>query len=272
MRHSRAFFLICVVGTATAGGLIAASQNSLADFGINEIRLKQGILSALFYGNVPLYPSRKLYDAAAPTARAAFAKNTLAFVKAYTESTTFKADYAKRREEATPKPSAAKGSPDEQFAQYRVQQQKSLDEFKGNLSKMTPEMQKTMAPVLKQLEENVRQANTDKALEANMKQMYQMQSQTEAADYQRRVVEFEKRYPRDPNQLIADRLREFLELSKDVNFSAKLAPASGGKMRFVDAAYENKPEHWKLCFRAGKEPVEAARAFVGEWLKQIEKK
>ena len=272
MRHSRAFLLICVVGAATAAGLLAATQTSLADFGVNEVRLKQGILSALFYGNVPLYPSRKLYDAAAPTARVAFAKNALTLVKAYTESTTFKTEYAKRREEATPKPATAKGTPDEQFAQYQLQQQKSLDQFKGNLSKMTPDMQKTMAPVLKQLEENVQHANTDKSLEANMKKMYQMQAQTEATDYQRRVAEFEKKYPQDPDKLIAERLREFLELSKDVNFSAKLVSASGGKMRFADSVYESKPEHWKLCFRAGKEPVEAAREFVREWLQQIEKK
>jgi hypothetical protein len=30
--------------------------------------------------------------------------------------------------------------------------------------------------------------------------------------------------------------------------------------------YENKPVEWKLCYRAGKETVEAARAVASQWL------
>lgn len=34
-------------------------------------------------------------------------------------------------------------------------------------------------------------------------------------------------------------------------------------------SYESKPSEWKLCYRAGKEPVAAARVAVGAWLKEL---
>jgi hypothetical protein len=40
-------------------------------------------------------------------------------------------------------------------------------------------------------------------------------------------------------------------------------------MKFVEGAYESKPGNWKLCYRAGKPAVEAARAFAASWIKEI---
>ena len=41
------------------------------------------------------------------------------------------------------------------------------------------------------------------------------------------------------------------------------------KERFAETRYEMKPSEWKLCYRAGKAPVEAARAFAQGWLKEL---
>jgi hypothetical protein len=43
-------------------------------------------------------------------------------------------------------------------------------------------------------------------------------------------------------------------------------------MRFANEDYEGKPAEWKICFRAGKEATEAARAFARSWLTELEKK
>jgi hypothetical protein len=72
--------------------------------------------------------------------------------------------------------------------------------------------------------------------------------------------------------LIAARLHQFLELSQDSAFDAKLVPKGGGKMKFADPQYETKSNQWKLCYRVGREPVQAARSFAIEWLRQIEGK
>jgi hypothetical protein len=55
-------------------------------------------------------------------------------------------------------------------------------------------------------------------------------------------------------------------------WNAKLVPGYGGKMKFADPQLESKSSEWKMCFRAGKEPVDAARAFAAEWLNQLAKK
>ncbi len=253
--------------------LLAASSSSFANFGVNEIRLKQALVSSLGYGHVPLYPSAKLYQAASPAERVAFAKSTVLWTKAYMQSAEFKVEYAKQRENNKPKAPVSKGTPDEQFAQYKLQQQKNLDDFKVKYAKMTPDMQKNLASTLKIMEDNVQKANTDPKTEANMKQMYAGLADAERKGFENRMMQFEKRYPEDPKNLIADRLREFLETSKDVAYDAKLVPAANGKlMRFADRTYEHKSEEWKLCFRAGKEPVEAARAIASAWLQELEKK
>ncbi|MFZ1986278.1 MAG: hypothetical protein WAU91_17830 [Desulfatitalea sp.] len=43
-------------------------------------------------------------------------------------------------------------------------------------------------------------------------------------------------------------------------------------MKFADPRYEAQSAQWKLCYRTGREPMQAARAFVGEWLRQTGKK
>jgi hypothetical protein len=68
--------------------------------------------------------------------------------------------------------------------------------------------------------------------------------------------------------LVARRLQEFLAVSKDVDFDAKLVP-SGRLMRFADPRYEEKPPVWKLCSRAGREVSAAARGAVQAWLKAL---
>jgi hypothetical protein len=39
---------------------------------------------------------------------------------------------------------------------------------------------------------------------------------------------------------------------------------------FEKPEYENKSNHWKLCFRAGKPTIDAARTYAKAWLKEIE--
>ena len=89
--------------------------------------------------------------------------------------------------------------------------------------------------------------------------------------YQQALSKHEELYPADPKMMIANRLRAFLELSKDIPYSAELASGVGESMRFADPQLEAKPSQWKRCYRAGKEPVEAARELATTWLKQLEK-
>jgi len=60
-----------------------------------------------------------------------------------------------------------------------------------------------------------------------------------------------------------------------VDFGAKLVPCKNSRQQhtcFADPTHEKKPQEWKRCYRAGKQPVEAARALARNWLREIEKR
>jgi len=138
------------------------------------------------------------------------------------------------------------------------------------MAKLSPAMQKQMESAVKQAEDNYERASKDPKLKTMMIQSYQKGMEDEQNSYQKRLADYEKKYLVNPNVLIANRLRQFLDVSKDVAFNAQLAPSGNGKMKFADPRYEIKSRYWKLCYRAGREPVEAARTFAAEWLRQIE--
>ncbi len=81
----------------------------------------------------------------------------------------------------------------------------------------------------------------------------------------------EQRLALDKKQRIRDFLKEFLTLSEDIDFEAKLLPkGNDGKQRFANPEYERKSHTWRMLYRAGKEPVTAARAFSQMWLEELE--
>ena len=82
------------------------------------------------------------------------------------------------------------------------------------------------------------------------------------------LKEWESIYPADPNQFIKRRLEEFLKVTSDIDFNAELVTKNGQKI-FVNPDYENRDSRWKMAFRAGKEVVEPARAFVQQWAQEI---
>lgn len=86
-----------------------------------------------------------------------------------------------------------------------------------------------------------------------------------AIDKQINKADDEKRFPADANVLIKQRLKEFLDVSATVDFDARL----NGSM-FANPEYEAKSDQWKMCFRAGKAVVEAAREEAKAWLKELE--
>ena len=86
-----------------------------------------------------------------------------------------------------------------------------------------------------------------------------------AVDKQLNKSDDEKKIPSDPNQMIKQRLTDFLELSASVDFGATL----NGSM-FANPEYEAKSQEWKMCYRAGKAVIAAAREEAQAWLKELE--
>ena len=248
-----------------------AAQNALTTLGIKETDARQQMVWALSDGHVPWYGAAKVFKAADAATRAKLVQSAMAWAKACVQSASFKADYDKQREADKPAPLQPKGSVEEEMAKQRAERRKGVEDMKKNLEQTTPEMRKSMEATFKQIEDQNSKMEADPRMTAMIRQSMEMQRVNEEKAYQERIKAHEKRFPADPKILIVQRLQQFLEVTKDVDFNAKLVP-SGKKMKFQDPRCEGKSENWKLCFRAGKEAVEAARAFATSWLKEIQSK
>jgi hypothetical protein len=79
-------------------------------------------------------------------------------------------------------------------------------------------------------------------------------------------VENDKNYPPDPDDMVKKRLTDFLAISATVDYDAEVK--NGG---FVNPEYQKKSGWWKMCYRAGKPVVEAAREEAKIWLDELNK-
>lgn len=261
----KAVMVFKVLFVFTVANVLA--QGVMSSLGVKEEEAKRQMVWALNSNRVPTSLAASAFKAADAALRPKLVQGALAWIKAYTESPAFKADYDKQRESAKPTPLKPKESIDSELAKQKAERQKGLDDMKKTLEKMPPDMRKSMEATIKQMEATFAKQDADPKVATMMRQALEMQRAEEEKSYRERVAEHEKRYPADPRVLIAQRLQGFLDLSKDVDFDAKLYTGDRGKMKFVNPAYESKPDSWKLCFRAGKPAVETARAFAASWLK-----
>lgn len=80
-----------------------------------------------------------------------------------------------------------------------------------------------------------------------------------------------ERYPADPKDLYARRLREFLKETADADFTARTISLTGGAdgIEFVDPSHRDRHWMWQQAVIAGREATTAARAAADAWLKEL---
>ena len=250
----------------------AFAQSSLNDLKVSEAELKENAVEVLVRAYVPLDSNRRqAFKAASESDRVTFVHNVFAAVKAYTESEHFRTAYANKRASANPTAPVATASPDEQYAEHLAKQRKELDAMKADMAKMQPEMREMMKGVVEGAEQMYQQQANNPEMVAMMKQEFVEKAKYRQQEYEEKLSRYADQYPVDPKVLIASRLHEFIELTNDIPYGAKLEQGNGGGMTFADPSLESKSYYWKLCYRAGKKPVETARELAKEWLKQLEK-
>jgi hypothetical protein len=253
--------IVCSLVTFTS----AADVLSL--LGITPEAAKQAVNTILNSGVYnPGLPAGafKLMPAAA---RAEAVAAGVAWLKAYTASAEFKQQYAEIRETHKPSMPEFAGTPEEEIKKADEEQKQQAEESKKALSAL-PAAQRA------QIEEAMKAAQAATA-QMNTPEMRKMRLDAITAEragrtkqYDQEMVIWKRDYPESAGPLIAKRLREFLAVSADVDFAAKLT-SKNGKMIFENPSYEQKPGQWKMCFRAGKDATAAARAAAQAWLKEL---
>jgi hypothetical protein len=250
----------------------ARSQGSdvLARLGVNPSAARAAIVETLASGTIYDDAAFKAFKAMAPAVRAAIVRAGLAWAKAYTATPEFKAEYAKYRVAQTPVKPEAGLSVDEYLKKQRLEMEKQAAEARKAAAGLDAATRKSMEDGIKQMMAQVEAMEKDPAQRARLKDLLEAEKADVKARYEEALAEWNKRTPADPKTLIADRIREFLETSADVDYGAKLVKR-GSLMRFENEEYESRSSQWKLCFRAGKEAVDAARVLAQAWLAELEK-
>lgn len=264
------FALALVLGFSAGLGAFQSGSDVLSKLGLTPASAKEGTLDTLFSGSAYNEAAIRAFKALAPSARAAIVRGGLEWIKSYVASDEFKSAYAKYREEQKPEVPAAVLSADEQIKQQKADVEKQIAEMRENMAGLDAETKKSLEDAIKQMQSQMEAMEKNPEQRELMRQTVEMQRVENQNQYAEQLKVWEEEYPADGRLLIKKRINEFLETSADVDFSAKLVP-SGSKMRFADDAYEEKSSEWKICFRAGKEATEAARAFATAWLVELEK-
>jgi hypothetical protein len=179
-------------------------------------------------------------------------------------SAAFKTAYLRSRDEQKPTPPSFEGSVDDEAKRKQDEQAKSLAESRAALASLPADQRAQLEAVFKATEAQMK----DPQMIALMRQGVEVERARAQQNYQTDLQRWQKTMPVDPNALVARRLRSFLDLSASVDFDAKLQ-GTGTERRFVNEDYQSKPSDWKMCFRAGKEAVAAARADATSWLKEL---
>lgn len=247
-----------------------AADDVLARLGISADSARdsiwQSISNGFFY-----YPSSPAYKLIPPSERAALVTVIGSFVRDFTESAEFESLYAKYREDQKPEPPEPPSSSNEMKNSMKAELEKSIQETEANIATLPAELQATMQEVVATMRQQLKEIDepdspfNDPAMDEAQKEMHEQA----LVAHQQQLVEWEKEYPVDSRSLIRTRLEEFLRESQGVDFLAEVKQNEYGRTVFVNPAYEQKPANWKLCFRAGKETVEAARTFAQSWLRDL---
>ena len=272
--------LAAVVGSALCVTTLVA-QDALTTMGVGANEAKVKLLEVLSTGRLYQDAAKAAFLKAATTeARVVLVNGALAWAKEYTESPEFPKRYASARTSAEPRLSMGrKWSAEEELTRRQTQLDQRIAAEKKRLDappspRQTPEQQQAER---KRTEERIKNMETERARYDDPAARAELRKPLEAED--QRVEQehgrWEEEYPADIRGAIAKRLREFLTLSATVDFGATLVPCRNSSWNlscFADPTYEKKAAEWKRCYRAGKQPVEAARTFAANWVRELEAK
>ena len=260
--------LVAAVIGLTLVPLMAAG--TLADLGITDGRAREAIFDAFTTGYPVMVGKADVFKGASADTRVLFVKAAATLARAYVESPAFAARYADHREANQPDPLPPAKTADQVLAKQREDFGQQVEGIRAQFGDITQAQRDTLEQGFLEMYERFDKMETDGRKAEIVEALKTTRAQEEAAHVEA-TREFDKLVPKDPNVIVAARLRAFLDLTKDINFAARLVERDK-QIHFADETFEARPAPWKLCFRAGKEATGAARAFAQHWLQALEAK
>jgi len=264
--------------------LVAAkTADILADLTLTQTQVEQVSMATAQKGlaipawnNYELYSFVKKAKALPAGAQAAAVKSLGAVVKAYVASGRFKSEWqAYVAGQALYNPRASGDY--EKLAEIK----KQAANQKTEMAESSKKMDASQAQMAKMLKENPQMVESMKSqmgkeewaeMEKYLKGEDKIPSDNTGGD-SRQVEETEKKLKEqqaryDNSQyptMVKNRLENFIATATSVDFAAQVKTDKYGTKKFVNPDYERKSDFWKQLYRAGKEPVMAARDFAQQW-------
>jgi hypothetical protein len=239
----------------------------MKQLGISKTAADEKITNSILSGSLDAYGLKNARDIVTGN-RGQIAKDLLVYTKSHLSSPAFIKEYQTLKQNNKPRKDVVK-TPAEVKSEYIASIKKMVADAEKGLktanSTMKPVYEKMLAEGKKQLKDA---ESPNNAYMTTYEKNYPQVLQNLDERYESMLKTWEAEYPSDANQYIKRRLEEFLKVTSDIDYDAELVIKNGKKI-FVNEAYENKDSRWKMAFRAGKEVVEPARAFVQQWVHEI---
>ena len=249
--------------------LAAAGQPAdvLSQLGITPLAARVAVDSVINSGVYNPGLPAAAFKLMPPGTRAAVAAAGVAWLKSYTASPEFKSAYARIRESHKPAAPVFAGTPEDELKKADEEQKQAAEDSKKALASLPADQRAQIEEVMKAAQAATSQMNTPEMRKMRLDGI-KAERAGRTTQYEQELATWKRDYPESAAPAIVTRLREFLAASADVDFAAKLT-SRNGKMVFENEAYQQKPDRWKLCYRAGKEATAAARAATQAWLKEL---
>ena len=247
---------------------VARAQDPLGRLGITEGRAKEAVFDSFITDTLSVAGNRKVFIAASSAARVALVNFALTLARAFADSDDFRRRYADHREANGPDPLPEEPNVDEILAKQRAGFEEQVEQMRKLFDQITPEQRATLEESWKDMRAQLADMETGPK-RADFEKALRQQRAVQERERELAMKELDAVWPTDHRVLVANRLRHFLDVSKDVAYDAQLVVKDGAKV-FADPALEAKPKEWKMCFRAGKPATDAARAFAQKWLNELQ--
>ena len=241
-------------------GFAAGAADVFQTYALDRAGWSARFVNALTTRSFYPYELTARLRAVAPAERAAVVTALASLAKTYVDSPEFKAAYKKAYEDALPDAAKPPRTKEQIAAEMTAELDKSIKELEAQSRSLSGDMKAGVQQAITAMREQGKQV----PMMAEMMAREEKQRDQEA-----------KSAPPDPNAVPANpqlalkrALKEFLDKTAGVDFAAQTKPR-GVLKAFVNTAYEQKPREWKMCYRAGREACEAARAFATSWLAEL---
>ncbi len=259
-----------VLGWAALFAMQGDAGDALKQIGISGEAARGHIFSSVVEGSLSS-PSSRTLKQIPPAVRAGIVAGLGAFARTYLESDSFAAQYRELRDSRRPAPPEPPSTIEQDRQEYKQSLVEGLRRAEELLKSTPAEYREGIEQTIAFLREQLKAADDpDNPMFSSEMDEFKRQQAAEAdLEYRERLARWEREYPEDPRAMIRLRLEQFLRESEGVDYTAKLKARSDGTLIFENPAYESKPASWKLCYRAGRETVEAAREFARAWLADL---